>query len=82
MTIFSGAMRTLCCVLLTQHTLTGAERGKMFSDPALHHNLMGVLASSQEASTWVYKKKTAYDPDGGYWDFETNEWVTYDDMGE
>lgn len=22
-----------------------------------------------------------YDPDGGYWDAETDTWVKYDDMG-
>lgn len=21
-----------------------------------------------------------YDPDGGYWDYELDEWVEYDDM--
>lgn len=50
----------------------------MMNNTGLHNNVMDVLRFSNGADRFTCVK--VYDPDGGYWDFETNEWVKYDDM--
>lgn len=48
----------------------------------LEYRLKSSATSSRTQSYWRKKMDNKHDPDGGYWDFELNEWVEYDDMGD